>query len=62
MIAIRRVHCGTIEGERGVLNSSQQCTDCLLQLIVEHFLLHCNGMAEERKKMVRVLNEIMEGW
>ena len=27
MIAIRRVHCGTIEGERGVLNSSQQCTD-----------------------------------
>ena len=29
---------------------------------VEHFLLHCNGMAEERKEMVRVMNEIMEGW
>ena len=29
---------------------------------VEHFLLHCNGMAEERKEMVRVINEIMEGW
>ena len=28
---------------------------------MEHFLLHCNGMAEERK-MVRVMNEIMEGW
>ena len=41
MIAIRRVHCGTIEGERDVLNTSQQCTDpedstvcCLLQLII----------------------------
>ena len=41
MIAIRRVHCGTIEGERGVLNTSLQCTDpedstvcCLLQLII----------------------------
>ena len=29
---------------------------------VEHFLPHCNGMAEERKEMVRVMNEIMEGW
>ena len=29
---------------------------------MEHFLLHCNGMTEERKEMVRVLNEIMEGW
>ena len=29
---------------------------------VEHFLLRCNGMAEERKEMVRVMNEIMEGW
>ena len=29
---------------------------------VEHFLLYCNGMAEERKEMVRVMNEIMEGW
>ena len=29
---------------------------------VEHFLLHCSGMAEERKEMVRVMNEIMEGW
>ena len=29
---------------------------------VEHFLLHCNGMAEEKKEMVRVMNEIMEGW
>ena len=27
---------------------------------VEHFLLHGNGMAE-RKEMVRVMNEIMEG-
>ena len=26
------------------------------------FLLHCNGMAEERKEMVRAMNEIMEGW
>ena len=26
------------------------------------FLLHCNGMAEERKEMMRVMNEIMEGW
>ena len=24
--------------------------------------LHCNGMAEERKEMVKVMNEIMEGW
>ena len=29
---------------------------------VERFLLHCNGMAEERKEMVRVMNEIMEEW
>ena len=29
---------------------------------VEHFLLHCNDMAEERKKMVRLMNAIMEGW
>ena len=29
---------------------------------VEHFLLHCIGMAEERKKMVRLMNEVMEGW
>jgi len=28
----------------------------------EHFLLHCNGMAEERKGMVRLINEIIEGW
>ena len=40
-IAIKRVHCGTIEGERDVLNTIQQCTDpedstvcCLLQLII----------------------------
>ena len=26
------------------------------------FLLHSNGMAEERKEIVRVMNEIMEGW
>ena len=24
--------------------------------------MHCNGMAEERKEMVRVMKEIMEGW
>ena len=29
---------------------------------VEIFLLHCNGLAEERKEMVRVMIEIMEGW
>ena len=29
---------------------------------VEHFLLHCNGMTEEGKEMVRLINEIMEGW
>ena len=29
---------------------------------VEHFLLHFNGMAEERKDMVRLMNEIMVGW
>ncbi len=29
---------------------------------VERFLLHCNGMAEERKEMVRVMNEILEEW
>ena len=29
---------------------------------MEHFRLHCNGMAEERKEMVRLMNEIMEGW
>ena len=29
---------------------------------VEHFLLHCNSMAEERKEMVRVMNEILEEW
>ena len=27
---------------------------------VEHFLLHCNGLAEERKEIVRLMNEIME--
>ena len=26
------------------------------------FLLHCNGMAEETKEMVRLMNEVMEGW
>ena len=25
-------------------------------------LLYCNGMAEERKEMMRLMNEIMEGW
>ena len=29
---------------------------------VEIFLLHCNSLAEERKEMVRVMKEIMEGW
>ena len=29
---------------------------------VERFLLHCNGMAEERKDMVKVMNEILEEW
>ena len=29
---------------------------------MEHFLLHCKGMAEEGKEIVRVMNEIMEGW
>ena len=29
---------------------------------VEHFLLHCNGMVEESKEMVKVMNEVMEGW
>ena len=30
---------------------------------VEHFLLHCDGMAErEGRCAVRVMNEIMEGW
>ena len=24
--------------------------------------MHCNGMAEERKEMVRLMNEIMERW
>ena len=28
---------------------------------VEHFLLHCNSMAEERKEMVKLMNEIMGG-
>ena len=27
---------------------------------VEHF--YCSGVAEERKEMVRLMNEIMEGW
>ena len=26
------------------------------------FLLHCNGLAEERKEMVSLMNDIMEGW
>ena len=25
-------------------------------------LLHSNGMAEETKEMVRLMNEVMEGW
>ena len=29
---------------------------------VKDFLLHCNGVAEERKEMVRLMIEIMEGW
>ena len=29
---------------------------------VEHFSLHCNGNAEERKEMVRLIIEIMVGW
>ena len=29
---------------------------------VEHFLLHCNGMAEERKEMMRVYNDRMRLW
>ena len=28
----------------------------------EHFFLHCNCMAEERKEVVRLINEIVEGW
>ena len=28
----------------------------------EAFLLQCNGIAEERKEMVRLMNEIMDGW
>ena len=28
---------------------------------VRAFLLQCNGMAEERKEMVRLMNEIAEG-
>ena len=27
---------------------------------MEHF--YCSGVAEERKEMVRLMNEIMEGW
>ena len=29
---------------------------------MEHFLLHCKGMAEEGKEIVKLMNEIMEGW
>ncbi len=28
---------------------------------VEHFLLHCNDMVEERRKMVRLMNEDYRG-
>ena len=26
------------------------------------FLLHCSGLAKERKEMVRLISEIMEEW
>ena len=29
---------------------------------MEHFSLHCNGMTEERKEIVRLIIEIMVGW
>ena len=29
---------------------------------VEHFLLHCTDMAEERKEMEGLMNDIVEGW
>ena len=30
--------------------------------VVEHFLLHCTGMSEERKEMERLMKETVEGW
>ena len=29
---------------------------------VEHFLLHCTGLVEERMEMERVMEENVEGW
>ena len=29
---------------------------------MQSILLHCNGMAEERKEMVMLMIEIVEGW
>ena len=48
----------------GLRRDEQICKMCDEREVedVEHFLLHCNDMAEERKEMVRVMNEIMEGW
>ena len=47
----------------GLRRNEQICKMCNEGEVedVEHFLLHCNGLAEERKEMVRVMNEIMEG-
>ena len=48
----------------GLRRDEQICKMCDEREVedVEPFLLHCNSMAEKRKEMVRVMNEIMEGW
>ena len=29
---------------------------------MEHFLLHCTGLVEERMEMERLMGETVEGW
>ena len=45
----------------GGMNRSVRCVTREKWKIL-NILLHCNGMAEERKEMVMLMIEIVEGW
>ena len=46
----------------GGINESVRCATREKWKMWSIFFPHCTGLAEERKEMARLMNEIMEGW
>ena len=47
----------------GLSRDERICKNCESEVEDgEHFLLHCDCVAEERSRLERVMNEVVEGW